>query len=81
MTLEKTKLLGQSDYDRIFKMHVNTLIWLKSDRIWFLIVGLKYLDYLIDSHITPACIRSIRSDRILRSAQARDFFPGAASQK
>ena len=27
--------------------------------------GLKHLDYSINSHITPACIRSIRSDRIL----------------
>ena len=31
---------------------------------------------LIDSRITPACIRSSGSDRILRSAQARDFFRG-----
>ena len=26
-------------------MHVYTLVWLKSDWIWFLIVGLKHLDY------------------------------------
>ena len=26
MTLEKTELLCQSDYDRIFKMHVYTLV-------------------------------------------------------
>ena len=51
-------------------MHVYTLVLLKSDWIGFLIVGLKNLDYSIDSHITPACIRSIRLDRILRSAQA-----------
>ena len=46
-------------------MHVYTLVWLKSDRIGFLIVWLKYLDYSI-------C--SIKSNRILRSAQAQDFF-------
>ena len=43
-------------------MHVYTFVWLKLDWIGFLIVGLKHLDYLIDSRITPACIRSIRSD-------------------
>ena len=42
-------------------MHVYTLVWLKSDQIGFLIVGLKLLDYSIDSRITLACIRSIRS--------------------
>ena len=62
-------------------MHVYTLVWLKSDWIWFLIVGLKHLDYLIGSRITPACIRSIRSDWILRSAQTQEFFPGAMSRK
>ena len=59
MTLKKNELLGQSDYDRIFKMQVYTLVWLTSDRIGFLIVGLKHLDYSIDSRVTPACIRSI----------------------
>ena len=81
MTLKKTELLCYSDYDGIFKMHVHTLVWLKSDQIGFLIVQLKRLDYSIDSHITPVCIHSIRSDRTLRSAQARHFFPGAMSQK
>ena len=57
-------------------MHVYTLVWQKSDRIGFLIVGLTHLDYSINSCITPACICSIRLDPILRSAQARDFFPG-----
>ena len=57
-------------------MHVNTLVWLKSDQIGFLIVELKHPDYSIDSRITPACIRSSGSDRILRSAQAQDFSPG-----
>ena len=70
-----------SGYEQIFKMHVYTLVWLKSDRIGFLIVELKHLDYSIDSRITPACIRSIRSDRILRSAQVQDFFPRAMSLK
>ena len=74
MTPEKTKLLGYSNYDRIFKMHVYTLVWLKSDRIGFLIVGLKHLDYSIDSRITRACIHSRRLDRILRSVQTQDFF-------
>ena len=46
-------------------MHVYTLVWLKSDRVGFLIVGLKHQDYSIDSRITPACIRSIRLDWIL----------------
>ena len=36
MTLKKTELLGQSAYDWIFKMHVYTLVWLKSDQIGFL---------------------------------------------
>ena len=39
-------------------------------------VELKHPDYSIDSRVTPACIRSSGSDRILRSAQARDFFLG-----
>ena len=69
------------DYEQICKMHVYTLVWLKSDRIRFLIVELKHPDYSIDSRITPACIRSIRSDQILRSAQAQDFFPEAVSRK
>ena len=64
-------------YDRIFKMHVYTLFWLKSDWIGFLIVELKHLDYSID----PEYICSIRSDWILCSAQAQDFFPGAVSRK
>ena len=59
-------------------MHVYTLVWLKSDRIRFLIVGLKRLDYMIVSPVTPACIHSIRSDRIgfyvLRRLES--FFPG-----
>ena len=58
-----------------------TLVWLKSDQIAFLIVELKHPGYSIDSRITPACIRSSGSDRILLSAQARDFFPGGVSQK
>ena len=62
-------------------MHVYTLVWLKPDRIGFLIVELKHPDYSIDCRITPACKRSIRSDQILRSAQVWDFFPGAVSQK
>ena len=62
-------------------MHVYTLVWLKSDQTGFLIVGLKHLDYSIDSRITPACIRSIGSDRILHSAQAWEFFPGAVTRK
>ena len=46
------------------------------DQIGFLIVELKHPDYSIDSLMTPACIRSSRSDRILHSAQARDFSRG-----
>ena len=45
MTLKETESLCQSDYDRLCKMHVFTLVWLKSDRIRFLIVGLKHPDY------------------------------------
>ena len=52
-------------------MHVYTLVWLNSDQIGFLIVELKHL---IDSRITPACICSSGSDRILRSAQAQDLY-------
>ena len=40
-------------------MHVNTLVWLKSDWIRFVIVEFNHLDYSIDSHITRACLRSI----------------------
>ena len=72
MTLKKTGLLGLFNYDRIFKMHLYTLVRLKSDLIGFLIVGVTHLDYSIDSRISPACIRSIRLDRILRSAQTQD---------
>ena len=57
-----------------FLTHVYTLVWLKSDRIGFLIVGLKHLDYLIDSCITPACICSIRSDRISAFCAGSRFF-------
>ena len=63
----------RSCMDLALKMHVYTLVWLKSDQIGFLIVELKYPDYSIDSHITPACIRSSGSDRIF--AQAQDFSP------
>ena len=80
MTLKKTELLGQSDYDQIFKMHIYTLVWLKSGRIRFLTVGLKHLDYSTDSCITPARVRSIELDWILLSVQARDFFCGAVSR-
>ena len=51
MTLKKNELLCSPDYDRIFKMHVYTSVWLKSDRIGFLIVGLKHPDYSIDSRM------------------------------
>ena len=76
MTLKKNELLCQSNYNRIFKMHVYTLVWLKSDRSKFLIVVLKHLDCLIDSHITPACIRSIRFDQIFAFCAGSRFFPG-----
>ena len=76
MTLKKTALLCSSNYGRIYKMHVYTLVWLKSDQIGFLIVQLKHPDYLIDNRITPACIRSSGSDRILCSVQVRGFSPG-----
>ena len=60
-----------------FKMHVYTLVWLKSDQIGFLIFGLKHLNYSIDSRITPACIRSIRSDSDFAfCAGSRFFFRG-----
>ena len=54
-------------------MHVYTLVCLKLDQIGFLILKLKHPDYLIDSRITPACIHSSGSDRILHSAQGGDF--------
>ena len=74
-SLKKTESLGSSDYDRIFKMHVYTLAWLKSDRIRFLIVGLKHADYLIDSRITPACKHSDWIGFcVLRRLES--FFPG-----
>ena len=66
---------------RIFKMHVFALVCVKSDWIGFLIVGFKHLDYSSDCRITCACIHSIRSDRILRSAQAQDCFPRAMNRK
>ena len=55
-------------------MHVYTLVWLKMDPIRFLIVGLKHLDYSIDSHITPACIRSIRLDSDFAFSEDSRFF-------
>ena len=57
MTLQKTELLCQSDYDRIFKIHVYTLVWLKSDRIGFLTVELKHPDYWL---IVTLLIKDIR---------------------
>ena len=44
-------------------------------------VGLKHLCYSSYSRITRACVRSIRSDQILRYVQARDFFHKAVSRK
>ena len=55
-------------------MHVYTLVWLKSDRIGFLIVGLKHLDYSSDSCITPAYIRSIRLDSDFAFCAGSRFF-------
>ena len=40
-----------------------------------------HLDYSIDSHITCACIHSIRSDWILHSTHAQDSFPQAGSRR
>ena len=77
MTLQKTKLLCLTEYDRIFKMHVYILVWLKSDQIGFLIVGLKHLDYSTASRITRACIHSIRLDLdFVFCTGSRFFFPG-----
>ena len=45
MSLEKTELLGYSDYDWIFKMHVYTLV--------------GPLNYSIHSHINRACMHEI----------------------
>ena len=42
--------------------------------VGFLIVGLIHLDYSIDSCITLACIRSIRSDRIFAFYAGSRFF-------
>ena len=49
MTLKKAELVDSSNHDQIFKMHVYILVWLKLDRIRFLIVRLKHLDYSIGS--------------------------------
>ena len=49
MTLKKVELLAQIDYDWITKMHVYTLVKLKSNRIGLLIVELRHLDNLIRS--------------------------------
>ena len=73
-SLKKTESLGSSDYDRIFKMHVYTLAWLKLDRIGFLTVGLKHLDYSIDSRITHACIHSIKLDSDFEFCAGSRFF-------
>ena len=74
MTLKKTELLCQSDYDVIFKMHVFTLVWLKSDWIRFLIVGLKHPDYwLIVSLLLHV---NVPSDRIgFYILCRREIFP------
>ena len=55
-------------------MHVYTWVWLKSDRTGFLIVGLKHLDYSIDSRITHACIHSIRLDSDFAFCAGSRFF-------
>ena len=81
MTLKKAELLCQSDYDRIFKMHVCTLVWLKSDRIGFLIVGLKHPDYWLIVTLLLHVYAPSDLIWILRSAQVSDFFPGAVSRK
>ena len=58
-------------------VHVYTLVCLKLDRIGFLTVRLKHLDYSIDSRITCACIRSIRLDSDFAfCAGSRFFSPG-----
>ena len=60
MTLEKTELLGYSDCDQ--------------DRIGFVIVEMKNLDYLMVGRSIPACIWSIRSDRISAFCAGSRFF-------
>ena len=74
MTLEKIILLGLSDHDRIVKMHVYTLVWLKLDQIGCVIIWLKHLDYSIDSRITPACIHSIWLDSEFVFCSGSRFF-------
>lgn len=44
MTLKKVELLAWLDHDWITKMHVYTLVELKSNRIGLLIVELRHLD-------------------------------------
>ena len=51
------------------------IVWLKSDRMGILIVGLIHLDDSIDNRITPACIRSIGSDFCILH-RLKIFFPG-----
>ena len=54
-------------------MHVYTLVELKSNRIGFLIVELRPLDYSTVSRIKRACMHW---DCIMCSAHARDLFRG-----
>ena len=62
-------------------MHVYTLVRLKSNRIGLLTVGLRPLDYSIDSRIKRACIRSIRLETDFAFGACSRSFPGAVSGK
>ena len=54
MTLKKVELLAELDYDWISKMHVYTLVELKSNRIGLLVVELRHLDNSIRSRAKRA---------------------------
>ena len=56
---QENRIIGLVHYDWIIKMHVYTLVKLKSNRIGFLIVGLRPLDYSIIRRTKRAYSRSI----------------------
>ena len=59
-------------------MDLYTLVWLKSDRIGFLIVGLKHLDSSIDTRVALLLHVYVPSDRVGFCVLCRFkiFFPG-----
>ena len=72
MTLKKVKLLVYFDYHWIIKMHVYTLVKLKSNRIGLLIVELSPLDNSINSRV-QACMYGMGLDYALNCVRRASY--------